>query len=122
MLVDTPCLPNNAGVCVHNPLRVKYFHGVAAGNTHACSLKSRIGEVSRIREIRVQILVLMGSPFELLLDSFLYGDNFFDPECRGAQIIDPRTRVPCPHVRRTARRAHTKHIEVDRMQRCEQLQ
>jgi putative transposase len=24
---------------------VKYFHGISAGNTHECSLKSRIGEV-----------------------------------------------------------------------------
>jgi hypothetical protein len=30
---------------VHNPLSVKHFHGVSAGNTHECSLKSRIGEV-----------------------------------------------------------------------------
>jgi hypothetical protein len=34
-------------VCVHHPLRVKYFHGIAAGNTHECSLKSRIGEVRK---------------------------------------------------------------------------
>src|SRR5262249_21007894 len=33
-------------MCVHNPLRIKYFHETLAGNTHECSLKSRIGEVS----------------------------------------------------------------------------
>ena len=32
-------------MCVHNPLRIKYFHETLAGNTHECSLKSRIGEV-----------------------------------------------------------------------------
>jgi hypothetical protein len=32
---------------VHNPLSVKRFHGVSAGNTHECSLKSRIGEVRK---------------------------------------------------------------------------
>src|SRR5262245_25530204 len=32
----------------HNPLRVKCFHGLSAGNTRECSLKSRIGEASRL--------------------------------------------------------------------------
>src|SRR5206468_10686820 len=27
-------------MCAHNPLSVKYFHGVSAGNTYECSLKS----------------------------------------------------------------------------------
>ena len=35
-------------MCIHNPLSVKHFHGVSAGNTHECSLKSRIGEVSGV--------------------------------------------------------------------------
>jgi hypothetical protein len=34
----------------HNPLRVKYFHGLSAGDAHECSLKSRIGEVRLLRQ------------------------------------------------------------------------
>jgi hypothetical protein len=34
--------------CAHNPLSVKHFHGVLAGNVHERSLKSRIGKVSCI--------------------------------------------------------------------------
>jgi hypothetical protein len=30
----------------HKSLNLNFFQGVSAGNTHECSLKSRIGEVS----------------------------------------------------------------------------
>ena len=33
-------------MCIHNPLSVKHFHGVSAGNVHECSLKPRIGKAS----------------------------------------------------------------------------
>jgi hypothetical protein len=32
--------------CVHNPLRMKSFHVVWAGNVQECSLESRIGKAS----------------------------------------------------------------------------
>jgi hypothetical protein len=35
-------------MCVHNPLRVKNFHGVSAGNVHKCLPKTRIGKVSAL--------------------------------------------------------------------------
>src|SRR5215468_6626621 len=45
--VDTP--PQRCWARVHNPLSVKYFHGLSAGNTHECSLKLSIGIVRFIR-------------------------------------------------------------------------
>jgi hypothetical protein len=43
-----PCSPTLLDVYVHNPLSVKHFHGVLAGNVHEDSLKSHIGKVSSI--------------------------------------------------------------------------
>jgi hypothetical protein len=31
-------------MCVHNPLRIKYFHEALAGNVQKCLLKPRIGK------------------------------------------------------------------------------
>ena len=36
-------------VCVYNPLNMKSFHGVSAGNVHGCLLKPSIGKVSNFR-------------------------------------------------------------------------
>ena len=60
-LADTPLSPQQCWACVHNPLSVKYFHGVAAGNTHECLLKSRIGRVrySSILEARKKSIFLL---------------------------------------------------------------
>src|SRR6266702_7353320 len=41
-------IPLPCRMCVSNPLSVKHFHGVSAGNAHGCSLKPSIG---RAREV-----------------------------------------------------------------------
>jgi hypothetical protein len=54
----------NAKCICHNPLIMKRFHGEAAGNPHACSLKSSIGKVSFLVHMYSSIAVLWAVSME----------------------------------------------------------
>src|SRR5882724_1253067 len=46
-------------MCIHNPLSVKHFHGVSAGNVHECSPNLNIGIV---RSVWIFILLIVWQP------------------------------------------------------------
>src|SRR6266404_34527 len=42
-------------MCVFNPLSMKSFHGVSAGNVHECSLKPGIGKVRYLLDVPLDV-------------------------------------------------------------------
>jgi hypothetical protein len=71
-------------MCVHNPLRIKYFHEALAGNVYECLLKPRIGKPSYFR------LIKDGKAFVEFVLAFLLSLGFqlkHQATCRGGGCL-----------------------------------